>query len=286
VSTTADPLWQLSATELAQAIRTGQTSSVEVIRAHLQRIETVNPAVNAVTVVLSDRALDQARAADRALAAGEDLPALHGVPFTVKENIDLVGTPTTAGVAALAGAYPSRDAPTVERLRAAGGIPLARTNCPSYAVRWHTDSELWGATLNPWDASRTPGASSGGEAVALATGMSPLGLGNDGLGSLRWPALCCGVSALKPTLGRIPHASTIEPVDTPIGIQLSAVHGRWRGASRICGPRSPRRPGRAGATPGACPHRCADPSRPIPSGSRSCSNPSAAAWHPRCGAAC
>lgn len=225
MATTADPLWQLSATELARAIRSGQVSSVEVIRAHLQRIEKVNPAVNAVTVVLSNRALAQGRAADRALAAGEDLPALHGVPFTVKENIDLVGAPTTAGVAALSGAYPSRDAPAVEHLRAAGAIPLARTNCPSYAVRWHTDSELWGATVNPWDRSRTPGASSGGEAVALATGMSPLGLGSDGLGSLRWPAQCCGVSALKPTLGRVPHASTIEPVDTPIGIQLSAVPG-------------------------------------------------------------
>jgi amidase len=136
-----------------------------------------------------------------------------------------VGAATTQGLKSLAEAYPSRDAPVVERLRAAGGIPLGHTNCPTIAVRWHTDSEMWGATVNPWDRSRTPGASSGGEAAALATGMSPLGLGNDMLGSLRWPAQCCGVGALKPTLGRIPHASSLEPMDTTIGVQLAAVEG-------------------------------------------------------------
>jgi amidase len=125
----------------------------------------------------------------------------------------------------LAEAYPDRDAPVVERMRAAGAIPIGHTNCPNITVRWHTDSELWGATVNPWDPSRTPGASSGGEAAALATGMSPLGLGNDGLGSLRWPAYCCGVAALKPSLGRVPHASAVEPGDAPIGIQLTAVQG-------------------------------------------------------------
>ena len=140
---------------------------------------------------------------------------MHGVPFTVKENIDLAGTATTQGLTALAGAYPAQDAPAVARLRAAGAIPIGHTNCPNAAVRWHCVSELWGATVNPWDRSRTPGASSGGEAAALATGMSPLGLGNDVLGSLRWPAQCCGVSALKPTLGRIPHGTTLQPVDLP-----------------------------------------------------------------------
>jgi amidase len=221
----ATELWRMSATELAQAIRSRQTSSREVTEAHLQRIEAVNPSVNAVTVVLGEQALDGARAADREVAAGGDLPPLHGVPFTVKANLDLAGTPTTLGLKALAGAYPRRDAPVVERMRAAGAIPIGRTNCPAFTVRWHTDSELWGATLNPWDRSRTPGGSSGGEAAALATGMTPLGLGNDGLGSLRWPAQCCGVSALKPTLGRIPHASTIEPVDAPVGVQLTDVEG-------------------------------------------------------------
>lgn len=225
MSLAATVLWRMSATELAAAIRTRQASSREVIQAHLDRIEAVNPAINGVTIVLAERALEAAAAADCAAAAGEDLPPFHGVPFTVKANIDLVGTATTHGLRALTGAYPTRDAPTVERMRAAGAIPIGRTNCPNFAVRWHTESELWGATVNPWDRARTPGASSGGEAAALATGMSPLGLGSDGLGSLGWPAQCCGVSALKPTLGRIPHASTIEPVDTPIGTQLTVVQG-------------------------------------------------------------
>ncbi len=215
----------MSAAELAEAIRSRQTSSQEVVEAHLRRIEEVNPSVNAVTVVLGEQALEAAKAADRAVATGSDLPPFHGVPFTIKGNIDLAGTPTTQGLKAFAGAYPSRDAPVVERLKAAGAIPIGRTNLATFAVRWHCESELWGATVNPWDRSRTPGASSGGEAVALATGMSPLGLGNDGLGSLRWPAQCCGVSTLKPTLGRIPDATTAGPQDVAIGVQLAGVQG-------------------------------------------------------------
>ncbi len=217
--------WRMSALELAEVIRSRQASSREVVEAHLRRIEDVNPSINAVTAVLADRALEAAAEADDVVVNGDDLLPFHGVPFTVKENIDLVGAATTQGLRALAGAYPTRDATVVERLRAAGGIPLGHTNCPTIAVRWHTDSEMWGATVNPWDRSRTPGASSGGEAAALATGMSPLGLGNDMLGSLRWPAQCCGVSTLKPTLGRIPHATSLEPMDTTIGVQLAAVEG-------------------------------------------------------------
>jgi amidase len=219
-------LWRLSAAELAETIRTKRASSREVVESHLHRIEACNPSLNAVVVVLADQALEAAEAADRVLAVDAVVPPLHGVPFTVKENIDVVGTPTTQGLAALADAYPERDAPVVERLRAAGAIPVGRTNMPSAAIRWHCESELWGATLNPWAATRTPGASSAGEAAAVATGMSPLGLGNDGLGSLRHPAQCCGVAALKPTLGRVPQASSVGPGETtPIGIQLSSVNG-------------------------------------------------------------
>jgi len=225
MSVTTTDLWRMSALELAEAIGSRQTSSQEVIEAHLRRIEAVNPSVNAVTVVLGEQALEAAKVADRAVAAGDALPPFHGVPFTVKGNIDLAGTPTTLGLKALAGAYPARDAPVVERLKVAGAIPIGCTNLATFAVRWHCDSELWGATVNPWDRSRTPGASSGGEAVALATGMSPLGLGNDGLGSLRWPAQCCGICVLKPTLGRIPDATTTGQEDMPIGLQLTAVQG-------------------------------------------------------------
>jgi amidase len=222
---TTTELWRLGAVELAAAIRARRVSSREVVEAHLRRIEAVNPAVNAVTVVLAERAMEAAEAADQAATTGVELAPFHGVPFTVKESIDLTGTATTLGIRLLVEAYPDRDAPIVERMRAAGAIPIGRTNCPDLAVRWHTDSELWGATVNPWDRARTPGASSGGEAVALATGMSPLGLGSDGLGSLRWPAQCCGITALKPTLGRLPNATTLEPADAAIGVQLTAVTG-------------------------------------------------------------
>jgi amidase len=222
--TAAADLWRMGAVELAEAIRSGQVSSREVIEAHLRRIEAVNPLVNAVTVVLAESALEAAAAADRRAAGGGDLPPLHGVPFTVKGSIDLAGTPTTQGLKAFAGAYPARDAPHVERLRAAGAIPIGRTNLASFTVRWHCDSELWGETVNPWDRSRTPGASSGGDAAALATGMTPLGVGSDGLGSLRWPAQCCGITVLKPTLGRIPAAASAGP-DAPIGAQLTVVDG-------------------------------------------------------------
>jgi amidase len=224
VATTTE-LWRMSATGLAEVIRSKQASSREVVEAHLQRIEAVNPAVNAVTVVLAERALDAAKAADRAVSAGRELAPFHGVPFTIKSNIDLAGTPTTHGMKAMAAAVPAIDGPDVGRLRAAGAIPIGRTNQPDFAIGWHTDSELWGATVNPWDAGRTPGGSSGGEATALATGLSPLGLGNDTGGSLRYPAQCCGVSTLKPTLGRIPHATTIEPRDLPIGNQLMGTDG-------------------------------------------------------------
>ena len=227
---TATELWRLGATELATLIRSREVSSHEVVEAHLRRIEAVNPAINAVPVVLAERALEEATAADRAAAglvraAAGDLPRLHGVPVTLKDNIDLAGTPTTHGIKALANAEPGVDAPLVERLRAAGAIPIARTNLPDFAIGWHCDSELWGATVNPWDAGRSPGGSSGGEAAALATGMTPLGVGNDTGASLCWPAQCCGIAALKPTLGRIPHATTIEPRDLPIGNQLMGVDG-------------------------------------------------------------
>jgi amidase len=224
-TTTGTELWRLGAGELAAAIRERRASSREVVEAHLGRIEEVNPRVNAVTTVLAEEALRSADDADRRLAAGDEVGPLHGVPLTIKENIDLAGHPTTQGVVAMAQAVAPVDAPHIAHLRAAGAIPLARTNLPDFALRWHSDNALYGATRNPWDASRTPGGSSGGEGAALATGMTALGVGNDLGGSLRWPAQCNGISSLKPTFGRIPHASAIEPVDGPVSIQLMAVQG-------------------------------------------------------------
>jgi amidase len=147
------------------------------------------------------------------------------VPFTVKENVDLAGSPTTDGVVALAGAVPPLESPHVTRMKRAGAIPLGRTNLPDFGLRYHTDNALRGPTVNPWDPGRTPGGSSGGEAAALACGMTPLGLGNDYGGSLRWPAQCCGISSLRPTPGRIPAASSLQPVEPSITSQLFTVQG-------------------------------------------------------------
>jgi amidase len=223
--TTVPELARLGAADLAARIAGRELSSREVVEALLARIDAVNPTVNAIRVVLGDEALAAADAADRAVAAGGELGALHGVPFTIKENVDVAGTATTGGIAALVEAIASRDAPSVAGLRAAGGIPVGRTNLAESGLRWHSHSGAGGQTLNPWDASRTPGGSSGGDAAALATGMTPLGIGNDLGGSLRIPSQWNGTAALKPTFGRVGHATTVPPLDGPLSIQLMSVNG-------------------------------------------------------------
>jgi amidase len=218
-------LWQLSATELAQRIASRQLSSVEVVDAHLSRIDAVNPALNAVVRVLADEARASAVLADKKLAAGETVGPLHGVPFTVKENIDMARLPTTWGVPALAQAVVPADAPVVARMRAAGAIPIGRTNLPDMALRAHTVSSLHGLTRNPWNPGRTAGGSSGGEAAALASGMSPIGLGNDIGGSLRNPANACGIASIRPSAGRVPDAGYVPAEDRLLAVQLMNVQG-------------------------------------------------------------
>ena len=218
-------LWQRSASELARLIAAKQVSSLDVVEAHLARIEAVNPKVNAIVRVLADDARAGAARADQAVARGEPLGPLHGVPFTVKENIDMAGLPTTWGVPALAGAVVPLDAPVVQRMRAAGAIPMARTNLPDMGLRVSTDSSLYGITRNPWNAQRTAGGSSGGEAVALATGMSPIGLGNDLGGSLRNPANACGIASIRPSAGRVPDAGFVPSEDFLLAVQLMNVQG-------------------------------------------------------------
>ncbi len=218
-------LWQKSAAELAGMIREKEASSREVVQAHLDRITAVNDQLNAITVLLAEQALTMADTADEAIAVGGEVGPLHGVPVTVKENIDLAGSATTEGVAAFAEAIPPIDAPQMAQIARAGAIPIGRTNMPDFGLRWHTDNALRGATVNPWDSSRTPGGSSAGEAVALATGMSPLGLGNDYGGSLRWPTVCNGVTAIRPTIGRVPFASAIAPAEPMMTAQLFGVQG-------------------------------------------------------------
>jgi amidase len=218
-------IWKYSALELARLIAQREVSSAEVVDAHLARIDAVNPGLNAIVRVLADEARAAALAADQQLARGATLGPLHGVPITVKENIDMAGLPTTWGVKALSNAVVPLDAPVVQRMRAAGAIPIGRTNLPDMALRVHTDSSLHGATLNPWNKTRTPGGSSGGEAVALATGMSPLGLGNDIGGSLRNPANACGIASIRPSMGRVPDAGFVPNEDHLLAVQLMNVNG-------------------------------------------------------------
>lgn len=221
----SNELWRDSAQGLAARIRAGEVSSREVVDAHLARIEAVNPHLNAVVRVLADEARGAADAADTARANGDHLGPLHGVPFTVKENIDVAGTPTTNGVHAFADAIAGVDAPVVARMRAAGAIPIGRTNLPDFGLRVHTDSSLHGLTRNPWNPDVTTAGSSGGEASAISSGMSPLGLGNDIGGSLRNPAHCCGITSIKPSGGVVPSATVIPPLQAPISFQLMCVEG-------------------------------------------------------------
>ncbi|MET0326462.1 MAG: amidase [Ilumatobacteraceae bacterium] len=217
-------LWQLGALQLADLIRKQETTSRQVLDALLARVDAVNGDLNAV-VALVPEAAAAADAADRAVAEGAELGPLHGVPITVKENIDVAGSATTNGVPAFEDARAPLDAPVVERMRAAGAIPFARTNLPDFGLRVHTDSALRGLTRNPWRQDVTAGGSSGGEGSALASGMSPLGLGNDIGGSLRNPAHCCGIASIKPSTGVVPHASSLPPVEQTIMFQLMAVQG-------------------------------------------------------------
>ncbi len=221
----SDELWRAGALDLAGMIARREVTSTEVVQAHLDRISEVNPALNAVVRRLDDTALAAAAEADRAVAAGASLGTFHGVPMSVKENIDLAGTPTTSSLAVFAEAVVDVDAPSVERMKTAGAIPIVRTNLPDLGLRVATESSLHGITRNPWNPARTAGGSSGGEGSALASGMSPIGLGNDIGGSLRNPAHCCGIASIKPSTGVVPAAGSLPPQDATLMFQLMAVEG-------------------------------------------------------------
>ena len=192
-----------AATKLAELIRTREVSPVEVVQAHLDRIEAINPKLNAI-VTVADGALEAARAAEAAVLAGDELGPLHGVPITAKDSIDTAGVLTQRGSPIFKGRIPETDATSVARLKSAGAILLAKTNLPEFSYSTETDNLLTGRANNPWDLERTPGGSSGGESAAIAAGMSPLGLGSDLAISVRGPAAHTGIVALKATHGRIP----------------------------------------------------------------------------------
>ncbi|WP_438485504.1 amidase [Streptomyces sp. S186] len=221
-----DALWKMPARAQAAAVRTGEVTAAELVEAHLARIDEVNPTVNAVTQLLADRAQAAAAETDRRRAAGVALGPLAGVPFTVKETTAIEGVPTTFGVERFRDLVARADAPPVARLRAAGAIPIGHSNMPTMILAGvHTRSALYGDTVNPWNREVTPGGSSGGDGAAVATGMAPLGLGNDSGGSVRIPASFCGVAGLKPTYGRFAADHRIGPDDPSFAAQVLVTDG-------------------------------------------------------------
>jgi amidase len=198
-----------SAAQIARGIGAREVSSEEVVRACLERIEAVNPKLNAVVQTTGDAALARARAADAALARGDVWGPLHGVPMTIKDSLATAGVVTAAGTPGLADHVPERDATVVARLRAAGAILLGKTNVPEVTLRFITDNHVYGRTNNPWDLERTPAGSSGGAAAIVAACGSPFDIGSDTGGSIRVPAHFCGIAGLKPTAGRVPRTGHI-----------------------------------------------------------------------------
>ncbi len=208
----------LSAREIAAQIRRKEVSPIDVARAHLDRIERLNPKLIAFVDYKPEVVLAQARDAEKAILRGDDLGPLHGVPVSIKSSIDVAGHLCEAGTRLRAGHIAAADAPLVARLRAAGAVILGVTNAPELLMAWETDNLLYGRTNNPWDLNRTAGGSSGGEAAAIAAGLSAGGVGSDGGGSIREPAHFCGICGLKPTPGRIPSTGHFPKSGGPFAL--------------------------------------------------------------------
>ncbi|GAA2616124.1 amidase [Actinomadura fulvescens] len=224
-------LWHLPATELAAGIRDRRISAVQAVQSCLDRIEAVNPGLNALLDVRPEEALADARRADEAVSAGTALGPLHGVPVSTKINTAQRGSLTTHGLAPLAGVRAADDDAVIAALRSAGAVFVGRSNTPAFSMRWFTSNDPHGRTLNPWSAEHTPGGSSGGAASAVAAGMTPISQGNDIAGSVRYPAACCGVVGIRPTVGLVSNWVAPTPVDLegPLTFQLWAVQGPLAG---------------------------------------------------------
>jgi amidase len=219
-------LWQYDATDLAHLIRMGRASAREAIDSVLARLHKVNPAINAVVRVFEDEARAAAATADAAQARGHALPPLHGVPVTIKINVDVMGQATDNGVIPLKDLIAQEDSPVVANLRQAGAIIIGRTNAPAFSMRIFSDNALHGRTLNPRDPAVTPGGSSGGAGASIATGIGAIAHGNDIGGSVRIPAYCNGVVGLRTGFARIPSVNpTAAKAGRPIGGVLMAVQG-------------------------------------------------------------
>src|SRR5580658_5933964 len=208
----------LSANEIAAQIRRKERSPVEVARVHLDRIESLNPELNAFVDHRPEAVLAQAREAEKAIRRGDRLGPLHGVPLSIKSSIDVTGHRCEGGTRLRTGRIAIEDAPLVTRLRDAGAVIMGVTNAPELLMAWETDNLLYGRTNNPWDLTRTAGGSSGGEAAAIAAGLSAGGVGSDGGGSIREPAHFCGICGLKPTPGRIPSTGHFPKAGGPFAL--------------------------------------------------------------------
>ncbi|WGI23182.1 amidase family protein [Amylibacter sp. IMCC11727] len=217
-------LWKLSATEIATKVRTKEISATEVTQSHLDRIDAVNPTLNAIVQHMPEEALSAAAAVDAKIAKGEDAGPMAGVPVTIKVNIDQKGHATTNGLKLLKDLIATEDSPIVSNMRKAGAVIVGRTNTPAFSLRWFTKNDLHGQTLNPHGAGITPGGSSGGASSSVASGMAPVGHGTDIGGSIRYPAYASGLHGLRPTLGRLP-AYNPSGADRHIGGQMMAVGG-------------------------------------------------------------
>ena len=208
----------LPAVEMACQIREKRISPVELAQAHLAKIERLNPKLNAFVQVDPERVLREAQLAEAAVTNGEELGPLHGVPISIKSCLEVEGFRWESGSRLRAGMVATKDAPLVMCLRRAGAIVLGVTNTPEFLMAWETDNLLYGRTNNPWDLDRTPGGSSGGEAAAIASGMSAGGVGSDGGGSIRVPSHFSGICGLKPTPGRIPSTGHYPPSGGPFSL--------------------------------------------------------------------
>jgi len=217
-------LWRLSAVELARRVKTREVSAREAAESALQRLDAVNPTINAVVAHRPEWVLQQADDIDRAIARGEDPGPLAGVPVTTKINIDHAGFATTNGTRLQENLIAEVSSPAVDNLQKAGAIMLGRTNSPTFALRWFTSNQVHGRTLNPRNPSITPGGSSGGGAAAVTAGIGQIALGTDIGGSVRYPAYACGVHGLRPTSGRVPVFNASSP-ERAIGAQLMSAAG-------------------------------------------------------------
>jgi amidase len=219
-----EDLWRLSAQDMAALIRSKKVSAKDAATAALGRLDAVNPKINAVVDHRPEDVLAQAGAIDAAIARGEALGPLAGVPVTVKVNIDQTGFATTNGLKLQRDVIAKTNSPVIDNLRKAGAVILGRTNCPAFSYRWFTTNLIHGDTRNPRDPGITPGGSSGGAGAAVAAGIGHIAHGTDIAGSIRYPAYACGVHGLRPTVGRVAAYNASLP-DRPIGPQISAVSG-------------------------------------------------------------